>query len=223
MQSPTLKRRWGHGVLIVMTFKNRNENLLQGIRYRDRLLILMVVFCLITLYGWTQAPKQLTLYYPPDLRSGAVVKANEIPVENVYTFSHYIFQELQNWEVNGGDDYERNRIKLRGFLTPQYQRFIRDDIQARRSELQQRRREIYPVPGAFFESKSVKVVGPNSWIVFLDFHVKEYIRGVNVKDVYIRYPMKVIRYNIAREANPWQLALAGYVSEPIRLMKKEAS
>jgi integrating conjugative element protein (TIGR03746 family) len=204
-----------------MTFKNRNETLLRDLRYRDRLLIVMAVFCFMTLYGWSQAPRELTLHYPPDLRSGAVQKADAIPVENVYAFSRYIFQELQNWQDNGAVDYEHNRIALRAFLTPQYQRFIVDDIKARRSELQQRRREIYPVPGAFFESKSVKVTGPDSWVVFLDFQVREYIQGSLVKDVYIRYPMSVIRYNIAREANPWQLALAGYVSEPIRLAKQQ--
>ena len=29
--------------------------------------------------GWSQAPKQLRVYVPPDLRSGAVLAAEEVP------------------------------------------------------------------------------------------------------------------------------------------------
>ena len=37
--------------------------------------------------GWSQAPKQLRIYVPPDLRSGAVLAAEEVPAANVYAFA----------------------------------------------------------------------------------------------------------------------------------------
>lgn len=208
-------------MLIVMRFKSEVENLSQQIRYLNRVIIVGSVLMLIALVGWISAPKEMTLYYPPDLRNGATVKANEIPPEVVYSFAHYIFQHVQNWESNGASDYEDNRKRYRAFLTPTYQAFIRDDIENRKVDIVNRRRELHPIPGSSYETKSVSLVGPNSWIVWMDFHVKEFIRGTLVKDVYIRYPMKVVKYQVAREANPWQLALAGYVEEPIQLAKRE--
>ena len=44
--------------------------------------------------GWSQAPKQLRVYVPPDLRSGAVLAAEEVPPANVYAFAFYIFYAL---------------------------------------------------------------------------------------------------------------------------------
>ena len=45
-------------------------------------------------FGWSQAPKQLTLHVPPDLRSGATLSVDEVPAANVYAFAFYIFQQL---------------------------------------------------------------------------------------------------------------------------------
>ena len=55
--------------------------------------------------GWSQAPKQLRVYVPPDLRSGAVLAAEEVPPANVYAFAFYIFQQLNRWPDNGATDY----------------------------------------------------------------------------------------------------------------------
>ncbi len=200
-------------------FKNENQNLKQRIRYQDRILIVGAILLAICMIGWNNAPKDLTVYYPPDLRTGGVSNASVVPEHAVYTFAFYIFQELQKWPENGSIDYEANRKTFRAFLTPVYQSFIRDDIEQKKSDMAFRTRELHPIPGSHYQTKSVKVTGPNSWVVWLDFHVKEYLRGTLVKDVYIRYPMKVVKYEVAKEANPWQLALAGYIDEPIQLHK----
>ena len=54
--------------------------------------------------GWSQAPKQLRVYVPPDLRSGAVLAAEEVPPANVYAFAFYIFQQLNRWPENGATE-----------------------------------------------------------------------------------------------------------------------
>ena len=59
-------------------------------------------FIILALWiGWSQAPKQLRVYVPPDLRSGAVLAAEEVPPSNVYAFAFYIFQQLNRWHENG--------------------------------------------------------------------------------------------------------------------------
>ena len=55
--------------------------------------------------GWSQAPKHLTVHIPPDLRSGAVLKIDEVPPSNVYAFAFYIFQQLNRWPNDGTRDY----------------------------------------------------------------------------------------------------------------------
>ena len=35
-------------------------------------------------FGWSQAPKELTVHVPPDLRSGAKLAVDQVPPANVY-------------------------------------------------------------------------------------------------------------------------------------------
>ena len=45
---------------------------------------------------------------------------------------------------------------------------------------------------------------------------------MEIKNVLIRYPIKVVRYNINPETNPWGLALDGFGSEgPKRLTEAD--
>ena len=46
----------------------------------------------------------------------------------------------------------------------------------------------------------------------------ETFRGQPVKDAFIRYPIRVVRYDVDRERNPWRLAIDCYGSHrPARL------
>jgi hypothetical protein len=38
-----------------------------------------------------------------------------------------------------------------------------------------------------------------------------------VKDSFIRYPLRVVRYDVDGECNPFGLALDGFYQDPIRL------
>jgi len=55
-------------------------------------------------FGWSQAPKHLTVHVPPDLRSGATLSVGEVPEANVYAFAFYIFQQLNRWSEDGAKD-----------------------------------------------------------------------------------------------------------------------
>ena len=204
-------------------YKQDLENEKKFSRYKSRLIWALCLLVGICLYGWMSVPRDLTLHYPPDLRNGGKQQAGEIPPENVYLFTKYILQHLHNWEENGAKDYEENRSRYRAFITPRFHQFIRDDIKDRKVDISYRRRELIPVPGSDYSSESVRLLGPNSWLVWLDFHVREWTRGTLVKDVYIRYPVRVVTYPVAKEANPWGLALDGYTDPgPQRFLKKKS-
>jgi len=46
--------------------------------------------------------------------------------------------------------------------------------------------------------------------VWLDFNIQEFVRGMEVKNIKIRYPIRVVRFNVDPERNPWGLALDGF-------------
>lgn len=174
--------------------------------------------------GWSQAPKQLRVYVPPDLRSGAVLAAEEVPPANVYAFAFYIFQQLNRWPDNGATDYGSAIFRISPYLTPRYRNDLIADMElkARRGELTYRVRGVHEVPGHGYEERRVDVLSPDVWVVWLDLDLLESVKGMTVKQTTIRYPIRVVRQAIDPESNPWGLALDGYASDgPRRLTDAE--
>lgn len=57
----------------------------------------LFIALIVALWGWKTAPTDLTIYNPPDLRSGSTRKWWEVDPSYVYSFAFYIFQQLNSW------------------------------------------------------------------------------------------------------------------------------
>ena len=170
-------------------------------------------------YGWHSAPKDILIHIPPDLRAGAVQGIDEVPDYNVYVFAHYIFQQLNRWPDDGAVDFGQRIFALSAYLTPRYrnQLITQYEKRGKGGELNERVRAIQPLPGRGYQEGRVTVISKDSWLVSLDMELIETVRGMTVKNPLIRYPLKVIRYDVDPELNPWGLALDGYGETPQRL------
>ena len=71
--------------------------------------------------------------------------------------------------------------------------------------------------GSSFESVTVKKLSENSWEIDLRMRLLEYRNHEVVKDIDLLYPLKVIRWDISSEKNPYGLAIDGFLSPPTRL------
>lgn len=192
-------------------FKNELENQKQNGRFKDRIIFSLIILMIIMSIGWSAAPTQITVHYPPDLRSGATKKIGEIDDSEVFLFTTYILQQLNNWKDDGEKDYQKKISILRSYFTPAYQAYLKQDYSLRKSqgELRNRVRNFSPLTDAVFNAeKDVQLIGKN-WVVWIDVQIKEYVQGGLVKNLTIRMPMQVVRYDVDREMNPWGLALNG--------------
>ncbi len=73
--------------------------------------VLLILVCLVLALGWMNAPRNLTIHQPPDLRSsGSTRPWWEVPPSTVYAFGFYVFQQLNSWPKDGEQDYPA-RIK----------------------------------------------------------------------------------------------------------------
>ncbi|MGE3465224.1 MAG: DUF2895 family protein, partial [Pseudomonadales bacterium] len=76
--------------------------------------------------------------------------------------------------------------------------------------------------GHGYEERRVVLLNEDAWIVWLDLDLLESVKGMTVKRTAIRYPLRVVRYAVDLEANPWGLALDGFGAEgPRRLTDAE--
>jgi integrating conjugative element protein (TIGR03746 family) len=192
-----------------LTFQNELENKNQTIRYGARIIIGLFLIIVTQQVIFGNKMNDITVHYPPDLRSSVSMKAGEIPPHEVYNFALTILQQLNNWENNGAEDYPENVNRYRFYLTPRYRQKLLDDIkQLSNGELRQRVRNFKPVAGDAYDEKDVVILG-DAWVVWLDVHISETVLGETVKELKLRYPIRVVRYDTNRQMNPWQMALDG--------------
>lgn len=164
--------------------------------------------------GLMRAPSTLTIHIPPDLKTGAMVQPDAPLPANVYAFAVYIFQQLYRWPTDGATDFSNSIYALSGYLTPTYREALISDLEskAKRGELTGRERGMQELPGHCFSEERVRILQDGVWVVVVDMELLETVKGMSVKRKAIRYPLRVVRYDIDREANPWGLALDGFAS-----------
>jgi len=176
-----------------------------------RILVVCLLVAVVALW-WRNGVLQETrrLYIPPDLTQGLVTNFDSVPAPTVYTFAYYIFQQLNRWPSDGEKDYPKQIYALQGFLTPGCRAALETDMNTKQElgELRQRVRSVQEIFGQTYTRQRVQIETNSAWKIWLDVNVTESIGGHPVKDVLLRYPLRVVRFDVDKEVNPWGLALA---------------
>ena len=205
--------------------KYRHE--IDNVRAHVRSLWIVIGFEIVTIMvlGFTliKAQDDVVVHLPPDLRSGATLVPGQIHPANVYAFAFYIFQQLNRWPENGSEDFGKAIFSLSAYLTPKYRAALQKELElkGRRGELIHRVRGMQERPGHSFDELRVQVLNERTWVVWLDLELQESVKGMSIKRTLIRYPLRVVRYAVDPEKNPWQLALDGFSDEGPRRLEEE--
>lgn len=188
------------------------------IKAQTKTIYLLFAAILVCAIGWMTAPSRITLYLPPDISNGATMKVGEIPSPLIYSFAYEVWQEINYWSQDGVQDYQKNIQTYWPYLTPNFKSDLLQDYKDLKTSGQlQRQRFLQGISGAAYESANVKKLSDSTWEVDLKMRLTEYRNNQPVKDVEILYPLKVTRMNVSQQNNPYGLAIAGFIAEPIRL------
>lgn len=197
----------------------KTEDSLNNIIHLQRRFIwILLIICLFVWGGWMSVPLRQTVYLPPDLSNGAVVKPGVIPLSTVYSFAYEAWQEINYWPNEGEKDYSQNLDTYRFYLTQAFSDQLKQENEDLKGQGQlDRTRDLQGLQGAAFDASSVKAIGTDTWEVDLKMRLTEYKNGQVVKDVEILYPIKVTSTKTSTKYNPWGLVLSGFVSDPQRI------
>ncbi len=206
----------------------RNQLLASHAHINTLRLIVGVALVVIAAQWWRVGQLQETrrLFIPPDLSRGVLTQPGEVPAPVIYTFAYYIYQQLHRWKTDGETDYPRQIFRLQGFLTPDCINALGADMnhKKRQGELKSRVRTLQEIPGRGYAPQRVVQTAPGTWQLWLDVLIRETIDGHPVKAVNLRYPLRVVRFDVDREVNPWGLAIAcDTETQPIRLTPDDLS
>lgn len=198
------------------TWKKEDRDLAL-IRAQKGFIGILCAVCVILAAGWMTAPSHLRIYIPPDISNGATLRVNEIPNPLIYSFAYELWQEINYWPEENGLNYTKNLKTYAAYLTPGFQQsLLQEDADLKAAGQIQRQRFIQGLSGAAFNPENVKKIGTDTWEVDLTVRLMEYKNNEPVKDVEILYPLKVTRRDVSQSDNPYGLALAGFISPPIR-------
>ena len=181
----------------------------------------IVIVYLMILY-WSAKQDQL-FRVPPDLRQGVVMRANDVPPPTIFSFSYYILQQLNHWPDSGEKNFGENIYYLQAFLTPGFRAELTEELdqKANAGELRRRVRKIQEIIGRGFTHERVLIESDDSWVVWIDVEITETVHGKPVKTVYVQYGLRIVRYDVDPEKNPWGLAIAEYVGNPKLLQESD--
>jgi integrating conjugative element protein (TIGR03746 family) len=120
---------------------------------------------------------------------------------------------VYRWPKDGQTDFAQNIYALQALLTPRFRTVLEQELREKNDagELRNRVRGIQEHPGRSYSEARVVIESDGSWIVTLDMDVLETIDGMLVKQASVRYAVRVVRYDVDAEQNPWGLALDSYV------------
>lgn len=125
---------------------------------------------------------------------------------------------MNNWPVLGVDDYKKQIDRLSCYVTPRFKGELERDYEQRlkKHELN-RTRALQEMPDRPYNEKRVFTESAETWVAFYDVNIKETFRSETVKDIFVRYPVRIVKWDVDPECNLWGLALDGYYRNPKRL------
>ena len=189
-----------------------------------RLMIaVLAVLCLGLGITLATTSKDVRISLPPVLNYGASIKPGAIQAHEVYSFTGYIYQQMNTWRHDGKVDFPQNLTNLRFFLTAEGNNYFHNLITdlSNLDQLGGRTRFIIPIGG--YEASLVESAGPNTWIVKLRYQLQEKLSDLTIKDwiqLEVRLP---VRYeNKDPEYNPWGLWISAPISGPQRIEEDAA-
>lgn len=221
-----------------MAYRNDNENLKVRVKYLWGMVGLLAMVVAGMGVGWDRARQDAVIHIPPDLEEGGLTKLNQPGRIHIYAFASRILQVINHWQSDGAADYGKAIDSVRPYLTPRFYAELKYDLSQRLvnpvdgkgtavDELTGRVRSMQPLLAGsttkIFDDDAVTVRSQGEWVVRLNMHIEEQVKGFLVKSVNVQYPVRVIRYDVDLNANRWGLALDGYEAPgPSRLAAQPA-
>ncbi len=172
-----------------------------------------VVVGVAGMYLVREGPLDINVHTAPNMEQASVTRVHAgvapIPRPNVYGFAYYIWQQANRWNRDGGKDYGAQIFVLQDYVTPRCREYLEQDMRAKAGsgELNGRTRSVSELPGSAYTAARVVPEGASAWTVYLDLNIVETMRGQVVKDTNVRYPLRVVRYEVDMQKNPWRMAI----------------
>lgn len=183
----------------------------QELRFRNRIIILLFFLVVLLGIGFLRIPTLLNVYVPPDLTRPQFVQPNEVSPSYVHAFAKLMMEALNYCPEDCGSDYAKNLSRYRDYLTPACYQDLLMHRQKNASIYEFRSRKLLPAGDDIFDSTKVNRLDHDVWEVRVEYLLEEHVKGVETRNRRYHYPLRIVRYAVPLDRNPYQLAFDCYL------------
>lgn len=181
-------------------------------------LILIVVGLIITL---ATSPKRYEFWLTPGMTTnGGLMKAEQVPIEYVQGFVATLVPAFNTWSKAGKSEFANNLSSFHYYFTPRHRQLMEQTLIAYKEAQLFNRIQVASLY-RFMEDGDVKALGHNMWEVHLVLRITQRLKDDStmvIADKVVDYHVRVVKVELSRLQNPFQLALDGY-TQPETLIK----
>lgn len=198
---------------------------IDSLNHLNRLLLAFVTILVLIVFGLTltlgTAPKHYEFWLTPGMATnGGLMKAEQVPSEYVQGFVATLIPTLNTWSKTGKSEFTNNLASFHYYFTPRHRLLMEQTLTAYKDAQLFNRTQVASLY-RFMESNDVKVIGNNTWEVHIVLRITQRLNDKSpmvIADKVVDYHVRVVKLNLSRLQNPFQLALDGY-TQPELLVK----
>ncbi|HGI8166002.1 TPA: DUF2895 family protein [Legionella pneumophila] len=197
---------------------------IDSLQHHNRLLLAFVgvlsIIILALIINLMTMPKRYEFWLSPNMAAnGGLMKASEIPNEYVQGYVTSLMPTLYSWSNKGKEEFNQNIKAFHYYFTPRHEQLLRETLAAYKNAQLFDRTQVASLY-RFMESQDIKKIGPDTWEVKLILRVTQRLKdnsAMVIADKVVAYHLRVVKLNLSRLHNPFQLALDGYTRPEERL------
>jgi len=198
---------------------------IDNLNHINRLLLACVVTSILIIFGLTIAlatsPKRYEFWLTPNMAAnGGLIKAGEIPSQYIQGFVANLLPTINTWSKSGKKEFENNLAGFHYYFTPRHRALMEKTLTAYQEAQLFNRTQVASLY-RFMEPNDVQAIGTNTWEVHVVLRITQRLSDDSpmvIADKVVDYHLRVVKINLSRLQNPFQLALDGY-TQPEQLVK----
>lgn len=190
--------------------KNKNEQLAQEVRIKNRIIFVLLGIIGFALYKFSTYPQQLTIHTAPDISKSFVQKVGDTPSQTVYGFARTIWELLNYCETDCSQEYIEKLNTYNVYLTKSCHKELSDHFYKNKDLYSKRARRLLPTDEAMYDVKRVKKVSSDTWYLYLQYLLDDDIGSITTRRQIMEYPLIVTSSGVPTQYNPWGLSINCY-------------
>jgi hypothetical protein len=188
-----------------------------ALNHINRLLLAFIVLLVLLIAGLlsalSSAPKRIEFWLAPGMAAnGGLIKSSDIPDEYVHGFVTSLVPSLNTWSQSGKEEFATNVKGFHYYFTPRHQALVQQTFLGYQNAQLFNRSQVASLY-RFLESGDVKRLSKDSWEVHIVLRITQRLNDKSpmvIADKVVDYHLRVVKVNISKILNPFQLALDGY-------------